>query len=450
MTETTMKFGHGGHAGPLAEVYDDVTTVQFFIPDRREMSDIVTPARFPRLRCVAADARTNPDSLLRLLVRDAIPELRCHNFALPKLRAFLEAMRPERLTLLSFGDMAISQEDWLDAIPSLARFTELESLTLSQCRIGAAAVAALSRVTLPKLTHLDLFGDCGGASGAKALASIAGLEVLELAKGRLSFDALDVLSKGRSASTLRRLSVWGSQRLGDDALACLTRFPQLTWVNLGDTGITREAAQALHDGGRVAVSGIDGLRSARTPVVGEGRQDTPKELIPALTFYEPGVVFSELKAGRLSWDGQYDPFTDDDWTNPFHLMAGIGGTKEVKKAVELGRAVDERDPSGRTPLMFACIGLDLRPWDGESPRSGSDKTVKRLLELGADVNAADHAGRRALHHAAYVGAESCVRVLLKAGAVDAPNAEGDLAETLAGQYQHATVKTLIEKAKRKR
>ncbi len=62
------------------------------------------------------------------------------------------------------------------------------------------------------------------------------------------------------------------------------------------------------------------------------------------------------------------------------------------------------------------------------------------------MHAVDDDGWTALHHAAEVGAEKCVRRLLRAGAKDSPAKDGQTALALARNYGHDTLASVLEKA----
>ena len=66
--------------------------------------------------------------------------------------------------------------------------------------------------------------------------------------------------------------------------------------------------------------------------------------------------------------------------------------------------IDERDPAGRTPLMWAAAY-------GQAP------TVSLLLRHGADVNAHGQEDETALHLAAARGHHDVARILVAAGGV---------------------------------
>lgn len=87
---------------------------------------------------------------------------------------------------------------------------------------------------------------------------------------------------------------------------------------------------------------------------------------------------------------------EHDGNTPLHEAAFAGSVELVGKMIECGADVnkpnkaEDRDVSGRTPLINACYGFH----DGDSLG-----TIKLLIDNGADVNAVDALGKTALMHA---------------------------------------------------
>lgn len=73
------------------------------------------------------------------------------------------------------------------------------------------------------------------------------------------------------------------------------------------------------------------------------------------------------------------------------------------KLVDAGADVNEKDPLGCSPLIWAA-------------RSGHFELINYFVEKGADVEIAGYGGMRALHHAANNMKEPAIEALLKAGA----------------------------------
>ena len=94
---------------------------------------------------------------------------------------------------------------------------------------------------------------------------------------------------------------------------------------------------------------------------------------------------------------------------------------------------DEDDEYGRTALIYASY-------------NGNESCVRLLLEAGADKEARAKTGSTALMIASTEGHESCVRVLLASGAdKDAVKNGGATALTLASERGHdSIVQVLVE------
>jgi hypothetical protein len=449
MTRTleTWKFDQNGVDRTLDRpAYPEVGKLVFFLDTRTELDEFVTAERFPNLELVHIDARTNYPSLLRLVRSFALPGLRVSGVGIPDLAAFMAAVRGEAMRTLSLADVGL-HGDSLPALRELGRLTALETLSLSEAKLGAKGGALLGELRLPKLRHLDL-DRCGlGVAGLRKVARIPGLTRLSLDANRLKSEHLAALAGAASAASIERLSLRDNRGIDDEALAHLKGLAALRIVDVDGTNITREAAAAFEAARGVELIGKEDLRVGEVVAAGPGRSDTPEQLAEAIEFLHPGTILKLLKAGELAWDGEYDPYAAEDWTRPFHLIAGVGGTKEIAKILDAhGRDVNERDAHGRTPLFFACVGPDLRPWNGERSRSGAEKTLKRLLDLGADVHLVDADGRSALHHASHVGAEKCVRRLLKSGAKNVPDKAGTRPSDLARTFNHTSLIALLERA----
>ena len=75
----------------------------------------------------------------------------------------------------------------------------------------------------------------------------------------------------------------------------------------------------------------------------------------------------------------------------------------VKKLLDQGADINQRDDNGRSALMFAAINAHY-------------ETMNMLLEHGADVNARSNVGGTALMAAALAGDLRMVKALLDQGA----------------------------------
>ncbi|CAH3175259.1 unnamed protein product, partial [Porites lobata] len=116
-----------------------------------------------------------------------------------------------------------------------------------------------------------------------------------------------------------------------------------------------------------------------------------------------------------------------------HKAAISGEYEMVKRLVECGEDVDQRDQISQTPLHLAC-------WYGQ------ESVVKLLLKHGANVNAEDRFQRTPLQNAERQNHHSIVQLLRKNDArlsLHQPASKGSL-HRAAVSGQHETVKELLE------
>ena len=120
--------------------------------------------------------------------------------------------------------------------------------------------------------------------------------------------------------------------------------------------------------------------------------------------------------------------------NELHFAAADGSTKRTIAALSKGKIdIDQGDPMGWTPLMFAA-------------QEGHSLVVRILLGRRANVSIADYGGVTALHLSAQHGHLAVTVDLAKAGAVlDAKDSKGGTPLHMAAQCGHSgVIAALIE------
>jgi hypothetical protein len=144
---------------------------------------------------------------------------------------------------------------------------------------------------------------------------------------------------------------------------------------------------------------------------------------PHIFFYPKVFLTLIVKVrGKVSWVvvnpgsqtvriGSFHPITEGDWTEAAYINAvsaklfnavNKNDTKTVKECIEAGVDVNERDSTGRTPLLVATF-------------SNAVDCARLLLESGAKVAPKLSDGRNALHVASSYGFDSIVVLLLAKG-----------------------------------
>ena len=88
--------------------------------------------------------------------------------------------------------------------------------------------------------------------------------------------------------------------------------------------------------------------------------------------------------------------------NPLHIAAGLGEEEKVKKLLQNGRKINERDSFGATPLLIAMV-------------AGQEKMVDFLLSRKADPKLSAKEGYTLMHGAAFSGKKALIRKALSLG-----------------------------------
>lgn len=118
-----------------------------------------------------------------------------------------------------------------------------------------------------------------------------------------------------------------------------------------------------------------------------------------------------------------------------HMAAYNGHTPIVKLLLDNKAEIDARDQSGMTPLIHACSG----PFP---------ETVALLLDSGADANARESSeGFTPLMYAAALGQTDAVKILLAHGAdASLRDVDGDQAIDHAQTNRHAEIVAILKQA----
>lgn len=90
------------------------------------------------------------------------------------------------------------------------------------------------------------------------------------------------------------------------------------------------------------------------------------------------------------------------WAGELHDAAGAGNVEELKRLLDTGLSLEERDGTKETPLISAA-------------RAGQAPVVDVLVKRGADLMARNDRGMTALHAASYGGSLASVKLLVDAG-----------------------------------
>jgi ankyrin repeat protein len=117
---------------------------------------------------------------------------------------------------------------------------------------------------------------------------------------------------------------------------------------------------------------------------------------------------------------------------PIHDAARSGDETALKVLLDGGAAIEERDSTGETALVVACL-------------ASQPGTVVLLIERGADVVARNSKGMTALHSASYSGCTECARQLLVAGASpgDAENRFKVTPLIVAAEENHPDIQAML-------
>src|SRR5262245_33712169 len=90
------------------------------------------------------------------------------------------------------------------------------------------------------------------------------------------------------------------------------------------------------------------------------------------------------------------------FASPLHGAARSGDIDQLRKLLDAGGKLEDRDGTKETPLISAAL-------------AGQAEIVAELIKRGADVTARNDRGLTALHAAAYHGDLASVQALVGAG-----------------------------------
>jgi len=176
------------------------------------------------------------------------------------------------LTQLEALDIAGTQftDNGLDALVPL---TQLKELAIGRSKLGKNALEVLR--LLPTLEFLDLGGPLKGAGGLRdkegtpmpddlprAISALKQLRTLKVSYSQIGADGLRILG---SLDHIEKLSLEGSPRVDDQALAELDKWESLHYLDVQATKVTPQGVAALEKvkPGIMILSGPFALPDAR-------------------------------------------------------------------------------------------------------------------------------------------------------------------------------------------
>jgi internalin A len=140
-----------------------------------------------------------------------------------------------------------------NGLAELVTLTRLKELSLGRSRLGSRTLETLR--LLPTLEYLDLGGPRPGSGGRmekgsgalaeevpRAISTLHELRVLKLGYSRIGVEGLRILEP---LVRLEKLSLECCPRVGDDALAELSKWKSLRYLDVQETGVTPAAVAAL-------------------------------------------------------------------------------------------------------------------------------------------------------------------------------------------------------------
>jgi uncharacterized protein len=115
-----------------------------------------------------------------------------------------------------------------------------------------------------------------------------------------------------------------------------------------------------------------------------------------------------------------------------HYSASSGDIECIKKSIENGTSIDQKNDLGRTPVMIATYNQ-------------SAESVEYLCELGANLNLQDNNKCTALLYASYYNLVEIAEILLKYGADrNIPDRYGNKPIDYAKEYKYEKLIDLLQ------
>jgi hypothetical protein len=155
-------------------------------------------------------------------------------YAIAPARVYVPGMRPAVLRLPSMRGEGATFAPWLDVL----ELSGLVSLRLMNSALGAARLEQLARLSLPALTHADLWGCALGDRGVEVLTGAVWsqqLRTLDLTGDQLTPACIPALSEWIKGAQVRQLSLDSNDRT----------LPLSAVTPLAEAALTRSAPLLL-------------------------------------------------------------------------------------------------------------------------------------------------------------------------------------------------------------
>lgn len=199
---------------------------------------------------VAAGATQLLEAAPRLFAREPVRRLKLHGCDLEAVETLARAPWLDRLEALKLhGDLG---DEGAALLADLDGLRNLRLLNLYDCGLGVAGAEAIAGSrALRALRTLTLTANEIGDGGAAALArsaNLQGCEKLYLARAEIGDVGVSELARSPHLRHLRELGLGGNWSISDasaEALAASPNLPRLGWLELENTDVSYDAADAL-------------------------------------------------------------------------------------------------------------------------------------------------------------------------------------------------------------